>query len=286
MAKKLAVITGATSGIGEVGATAIARAGYDLVLPCRNLQKGERTRERIVAAAPQCEVTLMACQMDSMKSVADCATKILGEHPRIDLLVNNAGTAEMKFGLSEDGIERTFAINHVSHFILTQKLLPALKAAGADGGARIVHTASEAHYMADKNFVDDINWDRRKYFVFKAYCDSKLANVLFSSKLARELDGTGVVSNCFHPGRVATNIWPGQKWYEKLIFGLLKKIYLISPEKGAKPMIHLALDPSMASVSGVFYFEMKERKVKSFAMDAGLQDRLWEKSRELAKDFI
>lgn len=286
MSQPVAVITGATSGIGTVGARAIAAAGYELLMLCRNPDKGAATRADIESAVPDARIHVIECPMDNLAAVRDCAVDIARNYPRIALLVNNAGTAEMKYSQTEDGIERTFAVNHLAHFVLTWHLLPALKTAGADGGARIVHTASEAHYQGDKNFLDDINWEKRRYFVFKAYCDSKLANVLFSQKLARELEDTGVVSNCFHPGRVATNIWPERYWYEKLVIGLLKKFYLISPGQGARPMIHLALDPDMGQPNGVFYFEMKEKDIKSFAKDPALQDALWDKSLELAEDYL
>lgn len=286
MRQPVAVITGATSGIGEVGAREIARAGYELLMLCRNPDKGAATRARIEAAVPEARIRVIQCPMDDLAAVRDCAVNIARDYPRIALLVNNAGTAEMQYSRTTDDIERTFAVNHLAHFVLTWHLLPALKAAGADGGARIVHTASEAHYQADKDFLDDINWEKRRYFVFKAYCDSKLANVLFSQKLARELEGTGVVSNCFHPGRVATNIWPERRWYEKLVIGLLKKFYLISPEQGARPLIHLALDPEMGQRNGVFFFEMVAKDIKSFAKDETLQDRLWDKSVELAGDVL
>ena len=286
MNQPVAVITGATSGIGEIGAQAIAAAGYEVLLLCRNPDKGEATRARIQQTVPEAVIRVIECPMDSLAAVHDCAVQIARDYPRIELLVNNAGTAEMSYSRTVDGIERTFAVNHLAHFVLTWHLLPSLKAAGAESGARIIHTASEAHYQADRDFLDDINWERRRYFVFKAYCDSKLANVLFSEKLARELEDTGVVSNCFHPGRVATNIWPDRRWYERLLFGLLKKVYLISPEQGARPMIHLALDPAMAKRSGVFLFEMQEKDIKSFASDPALQDALWEKSLVLAADYL
>ncbi|EDY87207.1 retinol dehydrogenase 13 [gamma proteobacterium HTCC5015] len=283
---KTAIITGGTSGIGLVGATQVAKAGFDLVLLCRNVEKGEHCKAQIQAQAPDVAIDVVECELDRLASVAQVGRDLAQRYASIELLINNAGTAEMAYSKTEDGVERTFAVNHLAHFVLTHHLLPALKKAGATSGARIVHTASEAHYMADPSFVDDVNWERRKYFVFKAYCDSKLANVLFSNDLAARLEGTGIVSNCFHPGRVATNIWPDQKWYEKLLFGLLKKIYLISPEKGARPMVHLALDPEMANRSGIFFFEMKEKDVKSFARDDQLQAKLWQLSEQLTQSFL
>ncbi len=286
MSQPIAVITGATSGIGEIGARAVAAAGYELLLLCRSPDKGEATRERIQTEVHDAAIRIIECPMDSLAAVRDCAVQLARDYPRIDLLINNAGTAEMQYSRTVDGIERSFAVNHLAHFVLTWHLLPSLKAAGDADGARIVHTASEAHYVANKDFLDDINWEKGRYFVFRAYSNSKLANVLFSQKLARELEGSGLVSNCFHPGRVATNIWPERRWYEKLVIGLLKKFYLISPEQGARPLIHLALDPDMGRRNGVFYFEMQEKDIKSFAKDPALQDALWNKSLELAADYL
>lgn len=283
MAKKVAVITGATSGIGEVGARAIAAAGYDLILPCRNLGKGRALKASIQSETPDTLVELIECNLASLESVKVCAIQIRNRHQSIDLLINNAGTAEMQQQMTVDGIERTFAINHLAHFVLTLQLLPLLKAAPK---ARIVNTASEANYQGKADFLDDINFGKRPYRVFQAYANSKLANVLFTNKLARELKGTNITANCFHPGRVATNIWPETKWYLKLAVKLLKRFYLISPERGAKPMLKLALDPSLEDTSGVFYFEMKPRKPKTAALDESLQDKLWDISESLAGKYL
>ena len=286
MPNPLAVMTGATSGIGEIAAKSLAANGVDLILLCRTPQKGEALRQTIQAATPDARITVMECHMDRLSTVADCGRRIAAEHPNIDLLINNAGTAEMAFSLTEDGIEKTFAVNHMSHFVLTHHLLPALQRAGAKDGARIVHTSSEAHYIGSEKCLDDVNFEQRRYFVLKSYADSKLANVLFSNALARQCVGTGVVSNCFHPGGVATNIWPERHWYERWLFGFLKKTILITPEQGAKPLLHLALDEEMGDTNGVFYFKMKQRRAKNLALDHRTQDRLWSLSEDLAGPFL
>ena len=282
MVQKTALITGATSGIGLVGAKALAAAGYKLYLPVRNRAKAEQVKTDILAETPHAEIQLLDCDFSSLASVRDCALRLKDECSQLDRLINNAGLVELSLKFSQDGVENTFAVNHLAHFLLTLHVLPLLKAAQ---GARIVHTASEANYQGDAAFLDDINHENRRYRFFKVYGDSKLANILFSNKLARDLASDGILSNSFHPGRVATAIWPDEKWYEKLIIGPLKRWYLISPEQGAKPMIKLALDENV-DFSGRFYFEMNERKPHVQALSQEHQDRLWERSMALCEAYL
>jgi len=283
MTNRIAVITGATSGIGRVGAVAVAKAGYRLVLPCRNSDKGEAVKAEIARAAPDTAVEIVHCDMSSLASVRRCGQRIADMHDDIGLLINNAGLVSLSLAFSEDGIERTFAVNHLGHFVLTHHLLPTLE---AGDGARIVHTASEAVYQGDATFLDDPNYERHRYRFFKAYANSKLANVLFSNRLARDLKNRGVTSNAFHPGRVATGIWPEDKWYQRMIITPLKRFYLISPEQGAKPMIKLATEAEMANVTGHFYYEMVDRDPGKQALDPALQDKLWSVSESLAAEFL
>lgn len=283
MSDKTAVVTGATSGIGEVCVHALAEAGYRLILPCRNRDKGVALKQSLAAQHAGADVQLLDCDMAQLASVRDCARQIAEAHDSIDLLINNAGLAPLSLQLTADDIELGFAVNHLSHFVLTRHLLPALQ---AGAGARIVHTSSEAAWQGDVGFMDDINYDHRRFRFFKAYGNSKLANMLFSNRLARELDPAQVTSNAFHPGRVATGIWPDSKWYEKMLIVPLKKFYLISPEQGARPMIKLALDEDMAGVTGKFYWELRDKSPVRQSQDPALQDKLWDISSELAQDFL
>ena len=283
MTNKLAVITGATSGIGAVCASAIAAAGYDLILPCRNVVKGDAIKSSIRASHPDSNIEVLDCQFDSLASVRDCAQAIANRHQSIDLLINNAGYAPLKVQLSSDGIEKSFAVNHLSHFVLTLHLIDALK---ANGGARIVHTSSEAAYGGGTSFLDDLNYENHKFKFFKAYSNTKLANLWFSNKLARDLESDGIISNAFHPGRVATGIWPSKHWYQRLITAPLKKFYLISPEQGAKPMIDLALNESLAGKTGRFWFEMEEREQPEKALNEACQAKLWKVSERLCAEFL
>lgn len=280
--RRVAVITGATSGIGLVGACEIANAGFDLFLPCRNLDKGESARQVIQAAAAESEVVLIHCEMSSLESVRQCGEAINSAVDHVELLINNAGLVNFSLQFSEDGIERTFAVNHLSHFLLTHLLMDKLKAADS---ARIVHTASEANYDGSAEFLSDINYENRRYRFFKCYGDSKLSNILFNNKLASDCAKYGIVSNSFHPGRVATGIWPNSRWYEKLVFAPLMKLYLISPEQGAKPMLHLALSDEMATRSGEFWFESKPKAPHRDALDEAAQEWLWALSLELTSEY-
>ncbi|MAA75708.1 MAG: short-chain dehydrogenase [Salinisphaeraceae bacterium] len=283
MGVRTAVITGATSGIGRVGARAIAQAGYGLLLPCRNVDKGEQVAKEIRAGVPGAFVEVLDCQFDQLASVQACARSIATRYPDIDLLVNNAGYAPLKLELSADGIEKSFAVNHLAHFVLTRHLLPALKA--GDGG-RIVHTSSEAALGDGPGFLDDVNYEQNRFRFFKAYSNTKLANLWFSNMLARELADSRVTSNAFHPGRVATDIWPTAHWYQRLLITPLKKLYLISPEQGARPLVMLALDEAMAGRSGCFLFETREYEQPEKALNQDCQARLWSVSERLAGAYL
>lgn len=281
--RKIAVITGATSGLGEAAAEELLSRNCDLIIPCRNAEKGRSLVEKLTPINPSANIDIIPCNLLSLTSTQQCAQTIVERYPHIDLLFNNAGGASNKLRFGEDGIERTFTINHLSHFVLTLHLLPLLKQAPH---ARIINTSSEANYMSKPEFLDDINFDTRRYKVMTAYSDSKMANVLFTLKLARELQGENISVNCFHPGRVATNIWPETNIVFKTVFRLLKKYYFISPEQGIKPMMMLAFDPAFANSSGHFYYEMEERQAADFAYDETKQEKLWQRSIALAKDFL
>lgn len=270
------LITGASAGIGRETLRQLARRGdSELIVAARNTAKAEEVAQKISAETGHDRIAVMACDLASLASVRRFAGEFRARYDRLDVLINNAGCANTQRHASEDGFELTFATNHLGPFLLTNLLLPALKAAPA---ARVVTVASEAHRIGRIDF-QDLQHDR-KYRVFQAYADSKLANILFALRLARELQGTAVTSNCLHPGGVASDIWPGNNALWRLASAGLK-LFLISEEKGAEPSVKLACDPALAGRSGLYFNRLKETAPSARARDRELQDKLWEVSVRL-----
>lgn len=272
----LTLITGATSGIGRVTARDLLARGHDVVMACRDTDKGEAVARELAATTGNPRVAVMACDLASLASVRRFATAFRERHAQLDVLINNAGCVSVGRRTSVDGYELTFATNHLGPFLLTNLLLDTVKAATA---GRIITVASDSHYRGRIDFQDLQH--ERDYQVYQAYCDSKLANVLFALKLARLLIGTPVTSNALHPGAVATAIWPVDNALLKVASRVLK-LFLISEEKGARPSLMLATDPRLKSVSGRYYSKLHERAPSAAASDTDLQDALWQVSTVLS----
>jgi NAD(P)-dependent dehydrogenase (short-subunit alcohol dehydrogenase family) len=192
--------------------------------------------------------------------------------------VNNAGTVHDKRTVTEDGIEATFQVNHLSGFLLTELLLDRLVASAP---ARIVTTSSVAHFGATLDF-DDLGFEHG-YQIMRAYGRSKLANVLYTRELARRLEGTEVTANCLHPGAVATNIWSGAPWFARPFLAIGKKLFMISPATGGARIAHLATSPEVEGRSGGYYEQDRLKDPASLAQDTGVGARLVEVSRELVR---
>jgi NAD(P)-dependent dehydrogenase (short-subunit alcohol dehydrogenase family) len=272
-----ALITGATAGIGRETAIALARQGWELVLACRNTAKGEVVAADIAQRTGNKQVAVVACDLSSLKSVRACAATCAQRFTTLDVLLNNAGMASLQRRESEDGYELTLATNHLGPFLLTNLLLPQLQAAGE---ARVVTVASNSHYRGRIDFADLQN--SRNYGGYQAYCDSKLANVLFALALARRLRGTRVTSNAVHPGTVASDIWPRDKPLLQLASAVARP-FMAGVAKGAEPLVSLASAPRLASVSGRYYDRLREREPSRQAQDSDLQDALWRVSAELVR---
>ena len=281
--KKVIVLTGGTSGIGKSALEEFARKKHEVLLVFRSQEKAEKLKFDLENSFPGFSLSLMpACDFSDLKSVQKCGEYIAQTYPKIDLLLNNAGLVCMQKSFTNEGVEKTFSTNHLAHFVLTLQLLPSLKNSKQ---ARIIHTSSEAHYIPKDNFLDDLNFENKRYFVMQAYGNSKLANVLFAKKLARELKDFGIASHSFHPGRVQTGIWPKNTWYEKT-FTAFVSLFLISAEQGARPLISLAFDEKYQCQESVFLMEMKQKKPHKFAQSDQNQDRLWDLSLKLCQDFL
>lgn len=275
MIGKIAVVTGATSGIGLVTARELARMGATVIVMARSRERGESTREAIVAQTGNKAVELVLADFASLAAVRGGAEQILARHGRIDVLVNNAGIYMGERRLSADGYELTFAVNHLAPFLLTHLLLDALRASPT---ARVVTVSSQAHTSGRGRF-DDVGTERG-YSGLQAYSESKLANVLFTYELARRLEGSGVTANCLHPGGVRTNFASGAKGLFALAFNLVKP-FLRTPEQGAQTSIYLAASPEVEGVTGMYFVDRRARPSAPRSYDRGLQARLWALSEEL-----
>lgn len=271
---KTIVITGANSGIGFVAADALAGMGAEVVLACRRQAAAEQAMQAIRQHHPQAQLAFVQIDLASLASVRRAADELVSRWPRIDVLVNNAGLAKVRRETSADGFEMTFAVNHLGPFLLTERLLPAVKAARG----RIINVASGAH-KAGRMHWDDLQLEKG-YFVLKAYAQSKLANILFTRALAKRCAGSGVHVNCLHPGGVATNIWPDGNWLQRGFSYLLKK-FLITPEQGARTTIWLASGETGGRVTGKYFIRCKERAPSAAARDDEAAEKLWALSAQL-----
>ncbi|HEX5083983.1 MAG TPA: SDR family oxidoreductase [Blastocatellia bacterium] len=275
MNEKICLVTGANSGIGKVTAKALAARGATVIMVSRNRERGEAARDEIVRKTGNENVDLMIADFSDLSQVRRLAAGVKAKYPRLHILVNNAGTFIDKWTLTVDGYEATFAVNHLGYFLLTKELLGLLKSSAP---ARIVNIASDAHNRGHIHF-DDLNLENG-YGAWKAYCQSKLANVLFTYELARRLEGTGVTANCAHPGVVGTNLFNSVGgWAGKIV--RLFTPFMRTPEKGADTMIWLASSPEVEGVTGKYFSDRKEQATNPESYDTAVAARLWEISERM-----
>ena len=275
-----ALITGANAGLGLATATGLARSGRDVVLAVRNQAKGDEAADRIRASVPGAEVRVMLVDLASLESIRAFATAFTAAIPRLEVLVNNAGVTMKDRRVTADGFEMTFGVNHLGHFLLTNLLEPPL--AAADGTARVVVVASDAHKFARRGLdFDDLNAERRYRFMY-AYGASKLANMLFMRELARRWKDRGVTVNAVHPGFVATRLardGDGGPLGDAVM--TLAKPFARTPEKGARTAIRVATAPELAGVTGEYFVNEKIAKPAATALDDAAALRLWRVSADL-----
>lgn len=271
---KRVVITGATNGIGLAAAQELALRGADVAIVARSQSKATDAVEAIKSSAGDVDVDVLHADLASQASVRELAAEILQRYPRIDVLVNNAGAMYATRHVSPDGIELTWALNHLGPFLLTTLLLDRLIASAP---ARIITTASDAHKGRLMPF-DDVNAERsyasRGY---KRYGETKLANILFTLELARRLRGTGVTANCFHPGLVATG-WNRNNGRLMGAAMAIARPFSRSPRKGAETLVWLADSPAVSEESGGYFVDKRRTAPSAPGQDADLARRLWELS--------
>jgi NAD(P)-dependent dehydrogenase (short-subunit alcohol dehydrogenase family) len=271
MNDKQILITGATNGIGLAAAEALAALGANLAIVGRSKSRTRVAAVRISAAARGgATVATFVSNLSSQASVRGLAAEVLARYPKLDVLVNNAGAVYRERQLTTDGIELTWAVNHLAPFLLTTLLLDRLKDSAP---ARIITTASDAHQGAHIPF-SDLNAER-SYRSFGRYGETKLANILFTSELARRLEGTGVTANCFHPGLVATGFNRNNGPLMDLAMTILGPVSR-SPQKGADTLVWLATSPDIAHVSGAYFFDRQGRPPSPEAQDREIARRLWD----------
>ena len=276
MSGRICLVTGATRGIGRATAEALAKSGAQVLLHGRDSASvGAVCREMIRYG----QVTGVVGDLSSLAAVRKLAAEISAQYPRLDVLVNNAGTGTRRRQVTVDGYERTFAINHLAPFLLTNLLLDKLKAGNA---ARVVTVSSMAHRGATLDF-DDLNWEKRKFKGLGAYGASKLANILFTKELQRRLSGTTATANCFAPGMVRTQFGgfgSDQGFLVNVVYAVAKP-FAISPEQGADSLVWLATSPDAASLRGEYVSKRRVVTPQKQALDSKLASDLWALSEDL-----
>ncbi len=275
MKERVCMVTGGNSGIGRAMAKELAKMGATVVMVCRDATKGEESLTNIKEESGNESISLMLADLSSQRSVRSLVTGFRGIYQHLHILINNAGVYLTRRSVTEDGIEQTFAINHLGPFLLTNLLLDTIKSSTP---ARIINVSSSAHYRAKMNF-DDLQ-GKRNYNGFNAYSQSKLANILFTYELARRLQGTKVTVNCFHPGVVRTNLGRGNIGIIPFFFRSMGP-FLLSPERGAETGIYLALSREVDSITGKYFVKKKEVRSSNESYSEENVRRLWNLSEEL-----
>ena len=275
MKGKVVVMTGATSGIGQVAAEKLASMGARIVFVARDKSRGEDTLTRLRKQNPAVDHRVHYADLSRIAEMRRVAREIGEQDARIDVLMNNAGAMFSGRQITEDGLERTFALNHMSYFVVTQLLRERLL---ATPGARIVNTASNAHRSAhvDYNDLQMMNG----YRMFKAYCLSKLYNILFTRELSRQLQGTGITANCLHPGFVATRFGDNTSGAGGFLFRGIKR-FAITPEQGAATLVFLASSEQVKGVSGDYFYKCAPTAPTKDAADDAAGRWLWDQSEKI-----
>ena len=275
MNNKLCVITGANSGIGFETTKALAQKGAYIVMVCRNEDKAEAARQQIIDETSNPGIDIVLCDFAIQSEIRDAAENIKSNYDKVDVLINNHGFLASEREETVDGLEKTFAVNHIGYFLFTNLLLEPIKASDY---ARIINVSSQAHRAGE---FDPENLQLSENFnPTKAYSNSKLFNILFTKELAHRLVETNVTANCLHPGTVASNFANSASWIMKTLF-TIGKPFMSSPRKGAETSIYLAVSPDVENVNGAYFKNKKATTPSKTARDADAASQLWKMSEKL-----
>lgn len=272
---KHAIVTGANAGIGYATTKGLLQAGFKVSMFCRNRMKAEEALKELIKETGNDAIDIFIVDFSSLKSIEKTAAEFKEKYNALDVLVNNAGATFASFEKSEDDLEMTMAVNHFGYFATTFHLLPLLQS-----GSRVVNVSSKAHYggQIDLNTINE----EKGYFVFKQYEISKLANVLFTKYLARQLSEKNIIVNCLHPGVVKTKI--GNKAGNKL-FGFVWSLFSafgINPDRGAETSIYLASSDKLADITGMYFDKKVAYKGSELSRDEELQEKFWKWSESMS----
>ncbi|KWW22051.1 short-chain dehydrogenase [Peribacillus simplex] len=275
MEKKLAIVTGANSGMGLATVIALAKKDLHVIMLCRNEAKGKRALELAKEESQSSSIELMNGDLASIESIHHFAETFKANHDSLDLLINNAGVVTLKRQETKDGFESMLGVNHLGHFLLTNLLIDELKRSEA---GRIVIVSSGAHKWGTFDFDDP--YFHKGFNVVKGYGRSKLANVWFMKGLAKRLADTSVTVNALHPGAVATNIGVDRDTgFGKRFIKLLVPFFR-TPERGAQTAVFLATSDRVQTISGSYFYDEKEAPLSKLAQDDELVDRFWHWSEQ------
>ena len=280
MTKTTCLVTGANSGIGKATARGLAERGMRVIMVCRSEARGAAARQEIVDATGHDAIDLLLADLAVQADIRTLADTVTERYDRLDVLINNAGIYQADRQLTPDGIEMTWAVNHLAYFLLTNLLRDLLmETAEAHGEARVVNVGSEA-YKGGTIDLDDPGFAEAPYRGMQAYARSKLANLLFTYELARRWKGTGVTATCVHPGVVATRFWDRNTDWLSWAGWLFKWIYK-SPASGARGPLYLATSPEVEGVTGAYFDSTEQVTPESKAYDEQTAQRLWTRSAEM-----
>jgi NAD(P)-dependent dehydrogenase (short-subunit alcohol dehydrogenase family) len=280
MATKTTVITGATSGIGRETALALALHDHAIWLLVRNVMKGERLRDDIIAQTGTKDIRVIKCDLADLASVNAAATELKAKLEAVNVLINNAGGIFPKRELTKEGFEMTFATNHLGHFLLTLNLAPVLE----KGQARVINVSSDAYKWGDADF-DDIQFEQHKYKAAKAYGRSKLFNIYFTKALAEKYADKGITSFALHPGVVRTGFGAGMSGFAKVLI-FLARPFMISARKGAQTSIWLATEPGMEAKSSQYFAKCQLARTSVLTWNEDNRNKLWDISKKLVKGWL
>ncbi|RFZ84386.1 SDR family oxidoreductase [Mucilaginibacter terrenus] len=279
MAFTTTVITGGTSGIGKETALALAKKGHAVYLLVRNMEKGEQVRQQIITHSKNNSVYIVHCDLSDMESVRTAADTLRNSLMAINVLINNAGGIFAQKEITKDGLEMTFAVNHLGHFLLTNALMTQLER----GQARIINVSSEGHRLGKPRF-NDINWEHTPYSAMKAYGMAKLFNIYFTRSLATKFGPKGISSFALHPGVVSTEFGAGLTGFNKTLMWLASP-FMITAEEGAKTTIYLATAQRIDAKSGKYFKKQEVAATSATAADEKARQTLWELSTEMIEPF-